>query len=425
MTTSLRDYVLVVQTPAYPLGPDTFATESAFARHLCDLRATLGHRVRHLVLVSPVMTSSEYSIRKQGLGIVKLTEHGVQFLPAFPSESSTADFWVAHFFPMRARLREAIRQACVVHSGLSDDLWRPLMALANWWAWRQHRPVVFVVDIDFRRDSTRFLRLGHWGLRSYLLNRFVYDTLKWIQIWLAVRVCDLVLLKSQSMVDDFGKGRPNVRNFFDSVHSDADVLSDQSATEKAQRVMLRNRPLRLVYFGRLVEYKGLNLSIEGVVKARSLGANVEFSVIGSGDCESTLRRLVLDAQAQDYIHFLSPVPYGDALFQLLTDYDAMLATPLVEDTPRAAFDAFARGLPIVAFDIAYFQDLARLSEAVILSAWSDTSRLGALLCQLAHSKEAVARRVMRAVRFARENTQASWLARRVEWTFSIPGLRSD
>jgi glycosyltransferase involved in cell wall biosynthesis len=419
MSQERGDYILVVQAPAYSLGSGEFATESAFARHLCELRVALGDRFRDLVLIAPHMTASDYDRTRFQLGIVSFKEHGIRFLPAFPSDSSVGAFWTTYVFSLRKRLSDAIAQADVVHSGMSDDLWRPLMALANWVAWRLRRPVVFVVDIDFRGDSKRYRVLGQWGLRSYLINALLYDPLKWIQIWVAVRVFDLVLLKSQKMVDDFGAGRPNVRNFFDTVHSDDSVLDEQGVEAKIDRLRQSGRPLRLVYFGRLVPYKGLDLSILGVVNAKKRGADIEFTIVGGGECEAKLRQLVIENQAADYIHFAPPVPYGAALFDLLAGFDVMLATPLVEDTPRAAFDSFARGLPIVAFDIGYFRDIAHLSGAVFLSPWPDPSALGKVIADIWSERQELASRVIQSVRFASANTQKQWLIRRTKWLDAV------
>jgi glycosyltransferase involved in cell wall biosynthesis len=109
------------------------------------------------------------------------------------------------------------------------------------------------------------------------------------------------------------------------------------------------------------------------------------------------------------------VPYGPALFERLRDVHAALSTPLREDTPRSAFDAMARGLPVLAFDIAYFRDLAQHSGAVVTSPWPDVQALGEHMVALERDRPRLAALSERAVAFARDNTQAIWVKRRAEW----------
>ena len=50
--------------------------------------------------------------------------------------------------------------------------------------------------------------------------------MKWIQLWIAPKISALVLLKSMTLVRDFGRGLPHVKNFFDTVQSASQVLDE-------------------------------------------------------------------------------------------------------------------------------------------------------------------------------------------------------
>jgi glycosyltransferase involved in cell wall biosynthesis len=332
-------------------------------------------------------------------------------VPAHRTDASALRFWRSHALGLWRMIRLRVRSAGVVHSGLSDDLWRPLMAMVNLAAWRAGRPVIFVVDIDFRQHAKRYYRLGAWGLKSYLVNRIVYDPMKWLQVWLAPRMFQLVLLKSASMVKDFGRGRPHVKNFYDTVHALEDVLTDAELAA------------RLVYFGRLIAYKGLDRAIEGVRLARARGADVRLALIGEGDCLASLQQQVVSASLQDAVTFEPQVRYGAPLFERLRHAHLTVATPLLDDTPRAAFDSMARGIPMLAFDISYFRDLAHDSRAVVLADWPDAASVANHLCELSRQRERIADMARHAVAFARRNTQAVWLAQRARWVEELAGAR--
>lgn len=139
---------------------------------------------------------------------------------------------------------------------MSNDIWRPLMAMVKLAAWRLGKPVVFIVDIDFRSHSWLLRQLGIWSLKSYIVNRLFHAPLRWLQVWIAPHVFDLVLLKSPNLVRDFGRGLPHVRNFFDTVHSAEQIVSDKALQRRLKVLRNPDKLLRLAYFGRLPTTKG-------------------------------------------------------------------------------------------------------------------------------------------------------------------------
>ena len=130
-------------------------------------------------------------------------------------------------------------------------------------------------------------------------------------------------------------------------------------------------------------------------------------IIGAGECHEALQKQVHDLHLQGAVEILRTRPDGPALFALSQSCHLCLAAPLVEDTPRAAFDAMARGLPLVAFDISYFTDLAQLSQAVLTTPWPRVEGLAAALAKLAANRQQLAKLTTNAVNFARRITRTS------------------
>ena len=408
-------YYVVVQAPGYPLSGDRVALESAFAVHLRRLRELIGSEFDELVMIGPAMSEAAYRAAQSRLDVLDVATSGVRFLPAFQLVESRCHFLLHRLVPMWRWLKTLFAAPCVVHSGMSTDLARPLLFMASLAARRMGRPVIFIVDMDFRQHARRFYRTGSWSLKSYLASRLVYDPLKSLQMRLAPRLFDVCCFKGQSLVRDFGRGRPNVHNFYDTVHSAAEVLDEEQLRARVRWLESGERPLRVTYFGRLAANKGVDRMIAAIGLARSRGADVCLRVIGEGECRETLRAQVRDAGLEGHVEFLAPVPYGEQLFRLLGDCHACVATPLIEDTPRAAFDAFSRGLPIIAFDIAYFRDLARASSAVLAMPWPDVEGIADALMHIDRDRALLGAMAKCAVHFAARNTQDIWLQKRLAW----------
>jgi glycosyltransferase involved in cell wall biosynthesis len=411
-------YLLAVQAPSYLIEPGRFATESAFAEHLKAIRKQLAPRFEHILLVGPSLTQSQYTSSGRQLAEVSLATDGISFLPIHTVDLSIPAFWV------QARriwqtLRIEVRNAAFIHTGPSGYVWQPYLAMLNINAWLQNKPTAFFIDIDFRKNSQRNYQLGEWGVKSYLINKFFHDLIRSAQVAAAVRTSTLVLLKSTSMVTAFGKDRPTVRFFLDAAHSDHLVIDEATLADRIGRQsrVVRKDPLRLVYFGRLVRYKGVDFMIEAIAKARSSDANVELTIIGDGDERANLIDLAASRGLASAVTFIPAQPYGPELFKLIDAADMAIATPRVEDTPRAALDAMARGLPLLAFDIEYFRSLHDLSGAVVLADWASTDSLARQLTMLCGDRNRLNDMSVRAVAFAHENTQNIWLERRIAWTF--------
>lgn len=411
-----KDYVLAVQAPALGLGDGSFATESAFAIHLKALRADVGTDFDRLVVLAPEIRREVYEANKAAYGHISEAQDGIAFVRAYEDGAGPLQFWTREAVPLWRRLSDLLSNAGYVHSGLASNIWVPYLAIVNFRAWLKKIPSTFVIDIDFRQMSRRFYRTGVWSRKSYLINRLLHDPFKKLQVWLAVRTSNLVLLKSPSMVAAYGAGRPHVKDFLDAAHSADDIVSDERLEERLSQRGGETRALEAIYFGRFVPYKGLDLVLDAVEGAIAQGADIRLTLVGSGPCLDDLRARAASQGLKGAVTFLPPVPYGPQLFDLVDRADVAVAAPKIEDTPRAALDAMARGLPMVAFDIDYFKNLAEKSGAVALAQWPSPDSLAETLRGLARDRQAVARMARKAVAFARANTQEIWLDRRLAWT---------
>ncbi len=406
-------YVIAVPAPVYRLSDSSFAIEDAFSHHLRELKSRLGEHAGKVIVVAPELSRSDFD-NNPSLGIITADE-GIEAVPTYPASASTKEFWFRHVPKLWRVLDRTIRRAVVVHTGPAHDTWRPMLLLVNFIAWRYGRRALFVVDIDFRRNTERLRQLGMWSRKTYLINRLLHDPLRWAQVWLAVRLSKLVLLKGPKLVRDFGKGRASVKNVLDTAHSLEQVLSDEELNQRLSWIDDETRPLNLVYFGRLVQYKGMDRAIEAIRLARSRGNDIRLTIIGSGPEAQSLHRQTEEAGLSQAVTFLPAVKYGEPLFRLLFNFHASIACPLLEDTPRSAFDSMARGLPIVAFNLDYFNDLAEMSGAVKTTAWPSAENLAEAFVALDENRSDLKRQVRQAVDFARANTQQIWMERRQAW----------
>lgn len=412
------NYLMVLTAAGRRLSPTRFAAESAFVAHLKQLRDALGPRIHEMVVAMADMGDEDYREWSSSMTEVDEPLERIRFVPLHTWHASTRVFLREAPRVVRT-LVDVIRHADLVHAGLSYDLKRPVEFTAIAIARALGKPAIAVTDMDNRRDTEMNLKMGRWSKRAYLANRLVYDPIRDLEQRLLVRIASQVLFKELQQVEDFGRGADHVRLFLDPNYTAEQVMSDERLERKIADLHDERAPLRVMFFGRLVPYKGVAQMLEAVALARSRGARLTFDIMGHGDEESALHRQVNERGLDDVVSFLAPVPYGTGFFETLAQRHVLLACPTSADTPRSTWDALAAGMLVLAWDTPFYRSIAKLTGAVDTTPWPEIEPLAERLVQLAADKRALASRARGAVEHARENTQTAWLERRAAWTWEI------
>ena len=424
MQTENRSYTMVLPVRHFRLDETHVAVESAFAEHLRMMRRRIGSDAQSLVIASPSMTPAAFEAGKRGFSILNERDEQISFCTLFADLDATSMAKkLKLFFPLMWQLSALAKASVCIHSGLSWDVWLPFEFASIVFGLLHGRRTVFVVDIDYRKSAEMSYRTGEWSRRSYLFCKYVYDTARSVQVSVAARYCSLVLLKGRKMAEDFGHGRPNVKAFLDASHGEKNIIDRESAARKLAAVRDPAQPLRLVYFGRLTAYKGIDRCVRAVALARKNATNITFDIIGGGDQAEALQALARELGAEDFVTFHGPMPFTQEFFQTLYTFHLLLAAPLREDTPRSALDAMAAGIPYLSFDTYYYRELLESGAGRVVP-WLDVEAMARMIEHLSAHREELAAMSESAISFAHANTQEIWLERRTAWTLAS-GLQQE
>jgi len=415
-TQPAADYLMVLPTLHYRLDSGHVALESAFAHHLRLLRSKIGSLASRLVILCPAMSATQYESAKASLEILDEAADSIFFDATWsPDQIASKGKKLRHALLLLRKVRSRVRQSVLVHSGLSWDWILPAEFAALLLGSFTGRKTIFIVDIDYRNSARMSYETGAWSKKSYLVCKYVYDNIRNLQTWIAVRRFSLVMLKGRKMAQDFGHGRPNVKDFLDAAHSETSLIPPAAIATKLAALRDPAQPLRLTYFGRITPYKGIDAIIRAAVSARKTGANLTLEIIGGGEQLDFCKSLVSQLEADSYITFHGPKPFGAEFFEFLYRYHLLLAAPLREDTPRSALDAMAAGIPYLAYDTYYYNQLLE-SRAGQVVPWRDEQAMANALIHLDQHREELAAMIQNAVAYATQNTQEIWLDRRFAWT---------
>jgi glycosyltransferase involved in cell wall biosynthesis len=107
--------------------------------------------------------------------------------------------------------------------------------------------------------------------------------------------------------------------------------------------------LRLVFMGRLIPLKMVDLTLEAVRAAREGGAKVTFDVMGDGPERPRLERLAQDWGLEGTVRFHGFLPQA-ACARRMTEADALILASVRECGGAVVLEAMAAGLPVIASD---------------------------------------------------------------------------
>lgn len=412
-----KTYLMPFTIPYYRVDKNIIACESALLEHFKLLKKRISPTFESLLIAMPEMTSEDYEKQKSHLQKIDENQEKIYFITLSQKFKGKLIFWLTQYPSILVNLYRLVKNSDYVHAGLSYDMNQPIGITAIILGILLKKDTCFVCDIDFRDSAWMNYQTKTWSRKSYLLCKYIYDPLRIFQIKLAVKFCSLVLLKSGEMARDFKEEKDNVKNFLDSAFSKKYIIDSDLLKEKINNLKIDTQTLEIVYFGRLVPYKGLNLCIEAVSQVlKQTNQKIRFHVIGFGEQKENLIDLTKNLGIEKQVIFHDPLPYGQNLFNELYKYHLLLATPLSQDTPRSALDAMAAGIPVLAFDTNYYKDLAQMTNAVQVVPWLSVEKLAEQIIFFSQNRNILVEMIENAVNSAYENTQEKWLDKRWQWT---------
>jgi glycosyltransferase involved in cell wall biosynthesis len=222
-----------------------------------------------------------------------------------------------NFFFARRQLREYLeRQKPRAVINLMPHVWTPLLRRAV------RRCGISFITVIHDAD-------GHPGDRTGYLT-------KWLRS--EAHLADRVITLSKSVADRLvtlgAVPAERIRVLF---HPD---LTYGSAVTRRERDC--NTSLKLLFFGRILKYKGLRLLIEAIEMLRAEGVHVHLGVAGEGDIRNERRRLeALGAEIHNrWIEDVEVAP-------LMARYDAVVAPYIEASQSGVVATAFGNRIPVI------------------------------------------------------------------------------
>lgn len=156
-----------------------------------------------------------------------------------------------------------------------------------------------------------------------------------------------------------------------------------------------SRPLRLLYFGGLLEHKGVHTAIEalGILQQRFGIDRVNLTVVGGGlpEYEAHLRALTRCLDLEEKVRFVGRVPRTEVP-RILRNHDVFAFTSIwAEPFGRTIIEAMAAGLAVIGADVGGSREVFRFYPENMLFEPGNAESLAKQIRRLADTPDLVDR----------------------------------
>ena len=147
-----------------------------------------------------------------------------------------------------------------------------------------------------------------------------------------------------------------------------------------------DKPLRLLYIGRIAREKGLYEALQGMRLATELGVDSRFIIAGGGPEKDRLKRYAHALGMGPRVCFAGPV-FGADKVKLLDGCDLFLLPSYGEGLPYALLESMAAGVPVIATPVGAIPDVLADGTHGLLVPARDAKAIARALATLGADRE--------------------------------------
>lgn len=127
-------------------------------------------------------------------------------------------------------------------------------------------------------------------------------------------------------------------------------LRDSDFVRSRRPAPQRSENMRLLYVGRLLDWKGMHLALRAVAMARRVEPRISFAMVGEGPARGRLQALSRELQLEDVVHWAGWQPHA-SVRRYYENSDVLVFPSLRDSGGMAVLEALAHGVPVLCVDL--------------------------------------------------------------------------
>ena len=211
----------------------------------------------------------------------------------------------------------------------------------------------------------------HFKAKSLVGIRSSFESIQnSLELRIAQYFADAFIVNSESAAARIKSEKPSIRQVYVVPNA---VIADFESRETVRQRLIRELGLRpdalwLVAVGRLEQLKHFDELLEVAASLQDKQCNFHLILIGGGPEESALIQLSQQLHLEDCVRFTGEIPNA---IRLLKGFDIFCMTSFLEGLPNVVMEAAAAGLPIVTWQLPFYEELLTPGETALMAAPGD------------------------------------------------------
>ena len=141
----------------------------------------------------------------------------------------------------------------------------------------------------------------------------------------------------------------NHPNVIEIVENGVDLSTWQAPVRRSLRSLDDKKPFRLIFMGRLVDWKAVDITLHALHLARAGGIDIRLDLLGDGTARAELEALSRQLDLDEAVTFHGFLPQSECAEKLL-QADALILNSVFECGGAVVLEAMSMGLPVIASD---------------------------------------------------------------------------
>lgn len=220
----------------------------------------------------------------------------------------------------------------------------------------------------------------------------------------AIALADGLQCNGTPTYDEYKKLCPNTLLFFDTRITE-EMMITSAELEKRTQSLIDNKPLRLVFSGRLNKMKGADHLLDVAQELKLLKIPCELFISGSGDLEESMKQRIAAEGLNDYVKMLGVPDFKTNFFPFVkANIDLFICCHRQGDPSCTYIETMSCGVPIVGYANEAFEGIVAQSKSGWLVEMNQPKLLAKKVAELNLQREEIKTMSKKAIDFARKHT---------------------
>lgn len=199
-----------------------------------------------------------------------------------------------------------------------------------------------------------------------------------------------------------------------------DMLISKTELQEKSAYCLENRPLRLLFSGRLLKIKGVDHLIMVATELKKLGVRFEMFICGDGDLKPLIIHQIHAFELSDSVKMMGNLEFKSELVPFVKkNADLFICCHRQGDPSCTYLETMSCGVPIVGYDNEAFAGLVQHSDTGWTVKMNRPDLLAKKIAELDNNRKAIVAESYKAVDFSKQHTFEKTFQRRIDHISAI------